>query len=138
MIVSERQAQAAWDTLRTWARAADEKWDADELVHVTGQNDGNLRDIYRTACRFTHPDMGGSVEDFAAVDRAKYVVEAWLAKRARVDEVNAHGAVTVCPRCNGDRRIKLQKGFRQMQVQCPTCHGNGELYDEKDKGADRL
>lgn len=140
MIVSERQAQEAWDTLRTFARMADEKWDADELIYVTVQNEGNLKDIYRAACRHTHPDMGGRPEDFATVDRAKHVVEAWMAKQGWRKEIAEHGGVTVCPRCNGDRRIKFQRGFRQMQVQCPTCQGNGELYDEKEKekGADRL
>lgn len=93
---------------------------------------------YRTEAKRAHPDAGGTPEAFAAVDRAKHILLAWLDKQERLDTIKSHGGVTVCPRCSGDRRIVLQRGFRQMQVQCPTCQGNGELYDEKEKGVDRL
>lgn len=94
---------------------------------------------YRTEAKRAHPDAGGSLEAFAAVDHAKHVLLHWLAMRDGEPE-KPHGGVTKCPRCDGKGYMELH-GARLgsvMRKQCPTCKGNGELYDEKDKDGDRI
>lgn len=133
MIISKKQADEAWVVLRTYARIIDERWDADELVDVQGRTKTDVTDAYRAACRTVHPDMGGDVERFAAVDRAKHVLMAWLERAGTVsDAPPAHGQP--CARCNGLGHVLSQRAFRAMRVQCPTCRGAGELGVEQEKG----
>lgn len=136
MIVSTRQAQEAWDVLRQWARIIDERWDLGPL-RVEGRTKAEVAEIYRAACKHSHPDMGGRLEDFAKVDRAKHVLLAWLERQADAPPP-AHGGASQCPRCNGACHVLLYKGLRQMRVQCPTCQGNGEIYDERKPEGDRM
>lgn len=136
MIVSEKKAQEAWDTLRTWARLVDEKWDADELARVLGRSEADLKDAYRAACRHAHPDMGGRMEDFVVVDRAKHIVAGWIEKAAVTQSPELrHGGDAPCSRCNGKGTITLRKGFGTMPASCPTCRGSGQLI-EQEKTAD--
>lgn len=93
---------------------------------------------YKVGAMVKHPDKGGSPEEFVALDRAKHVLIAYLAKQGQSEGPKPHGGVTQCPRCHGAGRIALQRGFKQMQTQCPTCRGNGELYDDREKDGDRL
>ena len=75
--------------------------------------------------------------EFVKVDRAKHVVLTWLYRQVEAPTV-AHGGVTKCPRCHGLAYVTVHKGLRQMRMQCPTCRGNGEIYDEKEGEGDRL
>jgi DnaJ-class molecular chaperone len=137
VIVSERQAQEAWDLLRSWARISDEGWDLDELARVVGRTERDVTDAYRAACKHVHPDRGGAMADFVKVDRAKYMLMAWIA-RVATGPVPAHGGVSECPRCLGKGSIILHRGIKQTRMQCATCQGNGELYDEKQGEGDRM
>ncbi len=137
MIVSARQAKEAWTLLRQWARLVDEKWDMDELARVEGRSKGDVTDAYRAACKHCHPDRGGDMVDFVKVDRAKHLLFAWLEREADAP-VPVHGGVTKCPRCTGLTYVLLHRGARQMRMQCPSCKGNGEIYDEKQTEGDRM
>lgn len=95
---------------------------------------------YRAKAKDAHPDAGGSAEAFAAVDRAKYVLLSWLERQAR-DGAGAvpHGGVTKCQRCDGKGYVELlTRSFGgRLRKQCPGCHGNGELYDERPPESNR-
>lgn len=94
---------------------------------------------YRAEAKKAHPDLGGSPEAFAAVDRAKHILLAWLERQGDSEPTKPHGGVTVCPRCDGRGFLELRRGFAApLRRQCPTCTGSGEIYDEKDKGVDRV
>lgn len=129
MIVSEKMAQECWDILRMWARLVDEKWDADELARAKGRSESEIKQAFHAAARSAHPDMGGDAAKFALVDRAKEAMLVFAKRQAPAQEEVPHGGVVTCPRCNGARTIALQRGFKQMRVQCPTCRGNGEITE---------
>lgn len=139
MIVSHKMALAAWHLLISYARVTDEAWDLIQTRPMESLTKDVIASAYRTAARYTHPDttQHDSAAEFAAVDRAKHVLLAWLERQSPDEATKEHGGVTACPRCKGERTITLQRGFRQMKVQCPTCKGNGEIYDERDKAGDR-
>lgn len=110
----------------------------DELSTAHPLDKERVTIMYRLAARHLHPDRGGSAEAFAAVDRAKHVLLHWLA-RAEAQEDKPHGGVSKCPRCDGRGYMELRNGFKApLRKQCPTCNGNGEIFDEKDKDGDRL
>lgn len=95
---------------------------------------------YRAEVKRVHPDAGGSVEAFAAVDRAKHVLLRWLARSVAEEPTTQHGVITACPRCEGRGFLELtgRRFGASIRRQCPACQGNGELYDEKTKEGDRI
>lgn len=99
--------------------------------------DGLTKDIvnahYKRRARVTHPDAGGSVEAFAAVDRAKHVLHRWLDRQGPPVEPTV-GARVVCHTCQGKGFLMRPSAFRQMRVACPGCRGSGELGVEHEKG----
>ena len=128
MIVSENMARESLTYLRMWARAADEKFDAPPYTALEGLQPAHVKDLYRTAVKYTHPDHGGTAENFAVVDRAKHVLEGWLVKAQ--PKVDPRGAGRVCDRCGGSGRVEQASkrlGGRGLRVQCPRCGGLGEL-----------
>lgn len=131
MIISEKMARTAWDTL--CAACADPEHAGVELEAVT---EGLVNAAYRVAARKTHPDAGGTAEAFAQVDRAKHIVLRWLVRRPTPAEV-PHGGVEECPRCGGSGFVMRRHGFREMRAQCPSCRGSGEVPERDDSG-DRL
>jgi DnaJ-class molecular chaperone len=113
-------------------------WNIDQPpIELDDHTVDTINDWYKRAARRTHPDIGGSAEEFAAVDRAKHVLLKWLERQAAAPPP-PHGGVSECPRCHGERHVYLWKGVRKLRVQCPTCKGNGEIYDEREKENDRL
>ena len=36
----------------------------------------------------------------------------------------------VCPTCNGEGQVRIQRGFFSIQQTCPDCHGHGEIIKE--------
>lgn len=137
MIVSERQAREAWETIK--AACLVDAPEGVEAVWSFPLSKESLTVAYRQAAKVTHPDSGGSLEAFAAVDRAKHILLHWL-DRSAVEEAKPHGGVAPCPRCDGKGYMEL-RGSRFgsiMRKQCPTCQGNGEIYDEKNKDGDRI
>lgn len=95
----------------------------------------DLKAAYRFRAGLTHPDReGGSIEAFAVVDRAKHVLEAWLAKRST--EARLGLVAPPCVRCGGTGRIKVHKGFKFYLVKCVTCNGTGDGgYDHDRAGS---
>lgn len=63
-----------------------------------------IRAAYRRAAMRCHPDRGGSLEAFQAVQRAY----AELQKRA-------------CPECDGKGFIVTRNGLFVSKTQCPKC-----------------
>lgn len=94
-----------------------------------------VKAAYRKRAAETHPDMpGGSLENFAAVDRAKHILEAWLAKPDADAPKGLHP--TACGNCAGTGRIKVQRGFTSMTVVCQPCGGTGDADLDKEKQND--
>lgn len=94
-------------------------------------NSEQVNAAYRNRALQTHPDKeGGSIEAFAAVDRAKHVLLKWL-ERSSEAVPGALGAK--CAKCHGDGFLRIQRGFRSMRMQCPKCHGTGDGDYERDR-----
>lgn len=89
-----------------------------------------VKGAYRVAVQYSHPDKGGSVEDFAAVDRAKHVLLEWLGKEQPARPVHKPD---VCPRCDGRGFVAQQRAWRAMRMQCPRCRGAGDLDTEHEE-----
>ena len=130
-IISEKRAQAAWDTLRTYARMTDERWDDDAMCSIKGRVYGDIRDAFHAASRMTHPDAGGDSAAFAAVNSAKKLLLEWLEK-PRPAPGRDHG--DTCQTCAGKGHVMRQRGFKQLRMQCPSCKGTGEQGVEHDEG----
>lgn len=131
MIVTEKMAQEAWDHLRTYARMSDEKWD--QMASLSGwANESNVKAAFHAASRQTHPDMGGSAEAFAAVDRAKHVLLEWL-KRAPAARPVQSAQGEPCDRCGGAGWVSVQRAWKAMRVTCQRCRGTGDLSND-DRG----
>ena len=125
MIVSRKMAEAAAEELG--------------LTLHSALDEPTISMAYRALVKVCHPDAGGDAEMFAAVDRAKHVLMAWLARADR-SAPPPHGAADPCPRCRGKGYMELA-GARLGSVlrkQCPTCRGSGELYDERETSGDRM
>lgn len=133
MIINRTKADEAWSLLVSHARVADEVWDQQPIT-LDGMTEDTLNRAYRTAARYTHPDTGGTLEQFAAVDRAKHILIRWLAQRptAAVDAVIGG----LCAHCEGAGNVRVQRGFRSMRVSCPKCHGTGDSHYTPDKTGD--
>lgn len=107
------------------------------MIHsffLQGLERSHVLEAYRSCARETHPDAGGSVEAFAAVDRAKHVLLEWL-KKSPAPAEPAHG--TKCNQCGGAGFIMRHRGLRAMRMQCPRCRGMGETDVEIDEGDGR-
>lgn len=130
MIVTQAKADAAWIKLRQFARLTDEKWDAEELINVQGRTATEVNDAYRASCKHAHPDMGGRMEDFIEIDRAKHMLLHWLERKP---EVVTAGAGRTCPDCNGKGYVAVQRALRAMRMTCPMCRGTGDLDSEHEK-----
>lgn len=87
---------------------------------------------YRALAKTVHPDVGGSAEAFAAVDRAKHVLMEWLKRKATTTIARAHGK-RPCTHCEGRGYIVLtsgRPGSMGLRRQCQRCHGSGDAdYD---------
>lgn len=131
MIVSEKQARAALATML-------EHLSTEELIELgvapgMQVTEAVANAMYRRAAKRTHPDAGGSMEAFAAVDRAKHVLVLFAQRTATVP----HPATAKpCHRCEGRGFIARQKGFKSMRVTCAACRGSGEEGVEIDERSD--
>lgn len=91
-----------------------------------------VRTAYILVAKATHPDMPtGDAAKFAEADRAKHILEAWLAKPDADAPKGLHP--TACDNCAGTGRIKVQRGFTSMTVVCQPCGGTGAADLDKDK-----
>lgn len=125
MIISRQKAEEACETLGWGREVLDGELTA---AGVSAQ--------FRTAAQKAHPDAGGTMEEFVAVDRAKHILLAWVERVAVAQSPELrHGGDAPCPRCSGKGTITLRKGFGTMPASCPTCRGSGQLI-EQEKTAD--
>lgn len=103
---------------------------------LDGLLEQQVKELYREACKTAHPDGGGTMEKFAAVDRAKHLLLKWLEKQT--DEPALPPMGVKCPSCagRGYRMSDVQRGFKitSLRVQCRKCRGSGELGVEHDQG----
>lgn len=122
MIVSEKAARVAAETLAL-------PW---EDLHLDSDPVGRVALAFRMAARNTHPDMGGNAEAFAAVDRAKHVLLAWLEKPRTATPEHKKRA---CDYCKGSGRVHQpsgRPGSNGLMRTCPKCHGSGDAdYDAR-------
>jgi len=127
MIVNRSHAEEAFALLN----------DGSLAPTLDGLLEQQVKELYREACKTAHPDaVGGSIEKFAAVDRAKHVLLHWLAKQADKPAVALMGAA--CDNCTGKGYVEKtsQRGFKltTLRAQCRKCNGTGEEGVEHDRG----
>lgn len=99
-----------------------------------GFDEDQINKTYRAAVKVVHPDVGGSAEAFAKVDRAKCVLLAWLRRPQAKSALDELISSNTCKRCEGTGRVKVGRGFATMTMVCAACRGAGELVErEKDE-----
>lgn len=103
-------------------------WGADEL-----------KAHYREAARTAHPDAGGTMKDWAAVDKANAILKEYLKKLGGPATPKPAESVK-CAHCLGNGYLvrKGQRGFTvtSLRVQCGRCRGTGEEGVEHDLGGE--
>jgi hypothetical protein len=129
VIVTRKMAEQAWELMSSYCKAPEGPRPADEVWSFPLTAEA-VAVAFKQAAKVAHPDAGGSMEAFVAVDRAKHVLLAWLAK-PQSGPAPAHGEP--CPRCTGKGFILSQRAFRAMRLSCPMCRGTGELNVEQEK-----
>ena len=130
MIVNRKHAEEAWATLLA------AEYPGQHVGAPMPESAGEVTASYRKAAANTHPDAGGTLEAFAAVDRAKHVLLKWLERQSK--EAPAKLEADHCPDCEGRGFVvrKAQRGFKttELRIQCRKCRGTGELGVEQDVG----
>lgn len=122
MIVSRKMAEAAAAELGL-------------ALHET-LDDQTVALAYRAMARVVHPDVGGSAEAFAAVDRAKHVLLGWLERSTGPAPAAAGGK---CATCAGKGHVTVQRGFKSHWIMCGACKGSGDAgYDHDQKAGGDL
>ena len=114
MIVSQKQAEEARKIL--------DMPSAEGLLY----SEEYVKECYREAAKRAHPDKGGTAEAFAAVDRAKHVLLAWL---ARPQPAAADHKKRACDYCHGEGFLYMpsrQPGSVGLRRTCPKCRGSGD------------
>lgn len=131
MIINRSDAEQSWQLLIDEGRV--------DRIHYPGfeaVTEDDVRDLYRTAAKFTHPDGGGDRETFARVDRAKHLLIEWLSRQKGVPPPPPKAEP--CISCGGKGYVErhTQRGFKvtTLRVQCVRCKGTGEEGVEHDKG----
>lgn len=123
MIVTRKMAEEACKVLG---------WGVETLnAEMTSEGVGAQ---YRQAAKAAHPDAGGSAEAFAAVDRAKHVLLAWLKRQSGPMAELPHGDTQQCYTCEGRGYLVNRRGWKVLHVQCHGCGGSGELGIKVEKG----
>jgi DnaJ-class molecular chaperone len=74
-----------------------------------------VRVHYKNLARTTHPDAGGSVDEFQAMV-ARYRKALEYAEQPRT-----------CPRCEGEKQVYTMAGFTATWMTCPVCNGEGKI-----------
>lgn len=134
MIINRKDAVAAWDFLRTYARVADEVYDDPHMAVLDGRTADQVNAAYRIAARYTHPDKGGDAETFARVDYAKCLLIKWLERQE--EPRTADFADGLCKQCDGLGFHKVTHGFKTTRRACQACRGTGDMNYEHEKGGD--
>lgn len=95
------------------------------LLGITGYplTAENVNNAYRKLAKEHHPDTGGDMGKFVAVDRAKHILLEHL-KRSKATQPK--WTKPDCPNCGGKGRVMLRRGFATMTVTCGRCKGSGD------------
>ena len=108
--------------------------EAGKLLHFStleGLTADRVQIAYRAMAQQTHPDAGGTMEQFAAVNHAKQVLLEWL---NRVGESDARSyAPKKCEMCNGTGRKPVHRGWKVSYIMCGVCMGTGDGNYDRDK-----
>lgn len=112
--------------------------EAAKLLHfatLDGLTADRVQIAYRAMAQQTHPDAGGSIEQFAAVNHAKQVLTEWL---RRVGESDARRYQPIkCEVCSGTGRKPVHRGWKVSYVMCGACGGTGDGgYDRSKERSD--
>lgn len=129
MIVSRKTAEDAWALLGQYY---DTMGKTESVMYPAFDRilEADVANLYRIAARKTHPDAGGALEAFAAVDKAKHVLLAWLARRP---EPTSRSTFRNCTICAGKGKVTRHRGFNSWQERCGACHGSGEEGYDADR-----
>lgn len=118
MIVSQKQYDEAIALLLPY-------W-PDEVATAHPLDADRVNTMYRQAVKVVHPDKGGTAEQFAAVDRAKHVLLAWL---ERPQPASQDHKKKPCDYCGGLGHVYTAgraPGSMGLRRTCPKCRGSGD------------
>lgn len=94
------------------------------LEVVPGATDLEVKESYRRLSRLTHPDKGGSKEDFSRI------ADAWASVgdrklRAKYDS-KLRVLMNICGKCDGKGLVVEMKGWKSREFSvCKICEGVG-------------
>lgn len=98
------------------------------ILNVVNMDDcvpEHVHERYRTEAKLSHPDVGGTDQEFMALATARDTLLEWIPIRVPAAETS-----TECPACDGTGGVNVQRGFRQMRVMCSACRGTGDATVE--------
>lgn len=87
---------------------------------------------YRLLAKKVHPDAGGDAAQFAALDRAKHLLLAYIEK-AGSEAPSGSYKHEECPACKGKGYVALRRHFGTLSIVCNRCRGSGDARWEPDK-----
>ena len=93
----------------------------DEAFAILGLRPGasveEVRQAWHDVAGRTHPDAGGSAEEFQRAREAYYLVRSITPRTPR-------GA---CLTCFGSGRRRVRSGFSTVNLSCAACGGSGKV-----------
>jgi DnaJ-class molecular chaperone len=84
-----------------------------------------VKAAFRTIAKTAHPDVGGSIEQFAAADRARAILEIHLS-RTETKGIAQPMVRNDCPNWKGKGRVVVRRHFANLTITCGRCHGTGD------------
>lgn len=123
--ISEKSAEGARLTLLGFLTDEEMEQHDATILCMTAEK---LTALYRTVARKVHPDMGGNPNDFVNADRAKCILERYLAQPAPAVQSVEHKKKD-CGYCQGKGHVTTSSGrpgAPGLRRTCPQCKGSGD------------
>lgn len=78
-----------------------------------------VRKKYKSLCQIHHPDKGGNIDDYHALNSAYQEVRKIVEKRFEKS--------SQCPMCEGSGKTEKRGGFSGIKITCTFCKGSGKI-----------
>lgn len=118
--------------LKALERAAHSVREAADAFAVLGATTATtneaLKELRRALARKFHPDVCPLPDAHDLLAKINVAYDTLSDPKRRKDYIrDSKVKRRVCTTCVGAGRIKKQKGFKKVAVECPACDGTGEV-----------
>lgn len=95
-------------------------------------SDQEIKALFRSRCQQSHPDKGGSLDEFMQLQEAFDLISTEKARRALDKVFRLDNTLAPCPSCSGKGIRWVRKSLRQPPREefCSACEGSG--YTKKE------